>query len=241
MAVEVEDMTDVRSLLSGARGVLFDFDGPVCRLFPDDSSRPLADELRKMVAEAGVAHVLTAEEATDKDPHAVLRAVHRAQRDRRVPSGGVDLVPALEAQVTRGELDAVRRRARPTEGAARLIRRLDGRGALLAVVTNNSARAAAYYLETQGLLHCFDAVHGRTRAVERMKPDPYVVDRALAGLGLCREEAVMIGDSPADVLAARAAGVPFIGFGRDLHKESELRGAGATMVVGSYAPFLDEA
>ncbi|MFB7332830.1 HAD family hydrolase [Streptomyces adustus] len=241
MAVEVEDTTDVRSLLAGARGVLFDFDGPVCRLFPGGSSRPVADALRTLVAEAGVAHVLTPEEAADKDPHAVLRAVYRAQRDRRLPRRAGDLVRALEDRVTEGELDAVRRGAWPTPGAAELIRRLSVRGARLAVVTNNAARAAAYYLEREGLRGCFDAVHGRTREVERMKPDPYVVERALASLRLRREEAVMIGDSPADAIAARAAGVPFIGFGRDLRKQSELRGAGAALVVDSYALFLDEA
>lgn len=234
MSVDVGGIRDVRSLLAGSRGVLFDFDGPVCRLFPHDSSRSVADELRGLVAEAGHEHLLTAREREDKDPHVVLRAMDRALPD------GDDLVAALEAHVSEREVEAAEK-ALPTPGAARFIRRLAERGVRLAVVTNNSARAASHYLEAEGLLGCFDAVHGRTRDLDRMKPHPDIVRRALVSLGLGREEAVMIGDSPVDVTAAHGAGVGFIGYGRNELKESRLRWAGAGVVVDSYALFLDEA
>ncbi|MCX4990058.1 MULTISPECIES: HAD family hydrolase [unclassified Streptomyces] len=234
MAVDVDEIEDVRALLATARGVLFDFDGPVCRLFPDDSSLPVADELRELVAREGARGLLTAGEARDKDPHAVLRAVHRGRR------GHEGLVGVLEERVSVRELDAARR-AMPTPDAAQLIRTLSGRGLRLAVVTNNSSRAASYYLESHGLRGCFDVVHGRTRDVHLMKPHPDVVIRALRSLGLRPEDAVMIGDSPADVGAAARAGVRFIGYGRNARKESGLRDAGATVVLSSYALLLDEA
>ncbi|WP_230396547.1 HAD family hydrolase [Streptomyces blattellae] len=234
MSVEADAVSDVRSLLTGVRGVLFDFDGPVCRLFPGDSSRPVADELRALVSRAGAYSLLSEEEERDKDPHAVLRAVHRARWDDAA------LVRVLEKTVTKGELYAARRKPELTPGADRLIRGLVGRGLRLAVVTNNSARAASYYLKSTGLRGCFAAVHGRTRDIDRMKPDPDVVKRALGSLGLCSHEAVMIGDSPADVGAAERAGVGFIGYGRDDRKESELRTAGAKLVLSSYARLLDE-
>jgi HAD superfamily hydrolase (TIGR01509 family) len=234
MSVETDVVSDARSLLTGVRGVLFDFDGPVCRLFPGDSSRPVADELRALVSRAGADSLLTEEEERVKDPHAVLRAVHRERRD------DADLVGALEKTVTEGELYAARREPDLTPGVDRLIRELVGRGLRLAVVTNNSARAASYYLRSKGLLGCFAAVHGRTRDIDRMKPDPDVVNRALHSLGLRSHEAVMIGDSPADVGAAEKAGVGFIGYGRDDRKESELRRVGAELVLNSYACLLDE-
>ncbi|MFD3501697.1 HAD family hydrolase [Streptomyces sp. NPDC058678] len=233
MAVEVDAVRGGGALLSGVRGVLFDFDGPVCRLFPNGSSLPVADELRALLARAGAKQLLTAREEQGKDPHAVLRAVHRASPERE------DLVDALEEHVSVREVAAAHK-AWPTPGAAELIRRLSQRGLRLAVVTNNSARAASSYLESHGLQGCFDVVHGRTRDLDLMKPHPDVVVRALRSLGLRREEAVMIGDSPADVNAARRAGVRFIGFGRNSHKESELRGAGAPVVLNSYAVWLDE-
>ncbi|MDO0934248.1 HAD family hydrolase [Streptomyces sp. DG2A-72] len=233
MFVEVGEASDVRSLLDEARGVLFDFDGPVCRLFPNGSSRPVANALRCLVAKAGVKSLLTAEEKQAKDPHAVLRAVHRGRRE------DTGLVGALEREVTKGELEAVRR-AELTPGADELIRRLARRGQRLAVVTNNSAEAVSYYLESKGLSDCFTAVHGRTSDIDRMKPAPHVVEQALQALQLCGPEAVMIGDSEADVHAAQSAGVPFVGFGRNERKEAELRRAGAKLVLNSYARLLDE-
>lgn len=233
MAVELGEAMDARAVFSGIRGVLFDFDGPICRLFPDGSSLPVADELRELVARAGIKGLLTDQERLDKDPHLVLRAVHRARPAHQ------GLADALEQRVSKRELDAART-ALPTPGAAELIRRLSDRGFLLGVVTNNSARAASHYLESQGLRACFDVVHGRTREVDLMKPHPDVVLRALRSLGLRHEDAVMIGDSPADVDAASSAGIRFVGFGRNHRKETKLRGAGAKVVLSSYALLLDE-
>jgi HAD superfamily hydrolase (TIGR01509 family) len=245
MSVDVRDTREVRPSLEGTEGVLFDFDGPVCRLFPHNSSLPVAKELRGLVTGAGLESLLvTDEEKRGKDPHAVLLAVHRAMRDGRVRRRTVgDLVGTLEALLSRREVDAAAK-AEPTKGAAELIRRLAGRGVRLAVVTNNSARAASAYLESSGLGECFAVVHGRTRDLDRMKPHPDIVHRALAslaGLGVGPERTVMIGDSPADVRAAHGAGVDFIGYGRDETKESKLRAAGATTVLNSYALLLDEA
>ena len=39
-----------------------DFAGPICRLFPDGSSKPVADELRETVDRFGAGDVLTADQ-----------------------------------------------------------------------------------------------------------------------------------------------------------------------------------
>lgn len=51
--------------------------------------------------------------------------------------------------------------------------------------------------------------------------------------------ALMIGDTTSDFLAAREAGVPFLGYARNAHKEKLLRGAGATTVVDSLELLLN--
>ncbi|NUR00977.1 MAG: HAD family hydrolase [Streptomyces sp.] len=233
MSLEVRTASDTPSLLSRARGVLFDFDGPICRLWSKEFSRSVAEALWKRVCKEGPTDLLMREGPLSDDPHAVLRAVH-GSRDHQ------DLLGILEAQVAEKELVAARREAQPTRDAAKLIRRMAGRGLRLAVVTNNSAGAASYYLESQGLAGCFRAVHGRTRDLDRMKPNPYMLLSALNSLGLRPDQVVMIGDSPADVIAAREAEVPFIGYGRNERKESDLRRAGAERVLDSYALLLDE-
>ncbi|GAA2481139.1 HAD-IA family hydrolase [Streptomyces longisporus] len=249
MAFERDDIVGARELLksaapaegpSGRRCVLFDFDGPICRLFPDDSSMRVADELRKTIAAARLTHVLTAYERTHKDPHVVLRAVHRAGRERHLENI-TGLVRTLEAQVTKGELEAVPD-ALPTEHADELIRRLTERGFSLAVVTNNSPLAADRYLRSRKLEDCFDTVQGRTADPDLMKPDPDVLHRALKILGVAPKDAVMVGDTPTDFQAAvRAGGIAFIGYGRNEEKRARLRDAQAKPVIGSYAPLLEEA
>lgn len=57
-------------------------------------------------------------------------------------------------------------------------------------------------------------------------------------MGAAPATALMIGDTPSDLLAARAAGVPFLGYARTERKGELLRDAGATVVVDSLEPVL---
>lgn len=82
---------------------------------------------------------------------------------------------------------------------------LRSRGARLACVTNKPARFTLPLLERFALAQYFDAVvSGDT--VARRKPDPEPLRAACRQLGVAVAEAVMIGDSDNDALAARAAG-----------------------------------
>ncbi|MGW0474486.1 HAD family hydrolase [Streptomyces coeruleorubidus] len=242
MAVDVDVFTDVSRALAGARCVLFDFDGPICRLFPEDRSKPIADELRRELDAFGASHVLGAAERTHKDPHVVLGAVHRAQRAGA--PGLRELLRVLEERLAAGELAAAELVAAHHEWhtpyADALIRKLARRGATLAVVTNNSPLAAAAHLDRRGLLPYFTTVQGR-RADDPglMKPHPDVLFRALRVLGLGPGDAVMIGDTPTDVEAAARAGVEFVGYGRNERKVRALCQAEAPTVITSYGPLIE--
>lgn len=229
-AASADELLDV---IEDANCVLFDFDGPICRLFAKESSRPVADEIRSLVraSDPGLYAALSDAELTDKDPHVVLRA---AQRERP----GAPVVAELAAAVARGESEAARS-APLTEGVDRFVERLAARGLRLAVVTNNAAEVAQGYLRMHGLArHFHGRVHGRPADPDLMKPHPYILEQALRDLGARADDAVMIGDTPTDVLAARGAGVRFVGYGRNAAKEAALRSAGASLVLNSYAGLL---
>ncbi|MFE9170641.1 HAD family hydrolase [Streptomyces kebangsaanensis] len=218
-------------LISRARVVLWDFDGPVCGLFAGHSSERVAAELVRGLESRGPRGLLTERERESLDPLAVLRAV-----GRRHP--GSDLVAGLEARLTQEEMRAASS-ARPTPYADALIRAWAARGSRLAVTTNNSPLVVRKYLDSRGLAPCFDPhVYGRTRDLERLKPDPYCLNRALNATGAAPGRALMIGDTPSDHEAARRAGVPFLGYARNARKEKLLREAGATVVVESLEPVL---
>ncbi|MFB7089478.1 HAD family hydrolase [Streptomyces sp. NPDC056296] len=221
----------LRELVSGARVVLWDFDGPVCRLFAGYSADRVAGELVDWLERLGLKELLSEEEQVHPDPHVLLGAVDR----RRHRS---DLAADFEERLTREELRAVPT-ARPTAYADPLIRTWTALGVGLAVTTNNSPRVVGEYLATRGLLDCFAPhIYGRTRDLHLLKPDPYCLNRALRAMGAAPGQALMVGDTTSDLTAARRAGVPFLGYARNDEKAKLLRQAGAETVVHSLEPVL---
>lgn len=99
---------------------------------------------------------------------------------------------------------------RPMPGAGELLVALRERGILRAVVTTRSRRSSIPSLERTGLLPLLDTVVS-AEDVSRHKPDPEPLLLAISRLNVAVEGTVMVGDTPADVNAARAAGVLSVG------------------------------
>ncbi|MEV7190682.1 HAD family hydrolase [Streptomyces sp. NPDC093510] len=216
----------LRGLTGPVRFVLFDFDGPICRLFAGHSAERVAKDLVLWLEERGLHGLLTDDERQLADPYVVLRAV-----DRRHPRS--DLVDELEEWLTRQELNAVAS-AWPTAYADKLIRTWTAVGVRLAVTTNNAPWPVESYLGTRDLLQCFAPhIYGRTQNLRLLKPDPHCVNRALTAMGADPAATLMIGDAPSDCVAARRAGVRFLGFARNERKAGLLREAGAEHLVDS--------
>ncbi|MFF5013894.1 HAD family hydrolase [Streptomyces sp. NPDC001165] len=228
---DANEIEKLRELITAARVVLWDFDGPICRLFARHKAARVAAELVEWLELQGLRGLLTDTERDTLDPQVVLRAV-----DRRHP--GSDLVAEVEERLTQEELRAAAS-ALPTAYADPLIRTWTAVGSRLAITTNNSPRVVRAYLEQRGLDACFAPhVYGRTQDLHLLKPDPHCLNRALNGTGAPPTKALMIGDTPSDLLAAREAGVPFLGYARHEGKEKLLRAAGAERVVRSLEPLL---
>ncbi len=77
-----------------------------------------------------------------------------------------------------------------------------------AVVTNKPIAMTEALLESLGIRAQFAAVYGG-ESLPMRKPHPMMLHAAMAEMGVTR--AVMVGDGPHDVSAARAAGIPMIG------------------------------
>lgn len=226
-----KDTEQLRELIARTRIVLWDFDGPICRLFAGHKAERVAIDLVDWLEGRGLHGLLTEDERQSLDPHVVLRAV-----DRRHP--GSDLVAELEERLTQEELRATSS-AMPTAYADPLIRTWTAVGSRLAIATNNSPRVVRAYLNSRGLLSCFSPhIYGRTQNLHQLKPDPHCLNRGLSAIGAAPSSALMIGDTPSDLAAANSAGVPFLGYARNARKEKLLREAGATCVVESLRSVL---
>ncbi|MEV5353396.1 HAD family hydrolase [Streptomyces sp. NPDC052693] len=223
---------ELRELLAPVRYVLWDLDGPICRLFAGHPANEVARELVKELERLGLDGLLSEEERFDPDPQAVLLLI-----DRRHADGAP--IARLEQWLTEQELTAVPR-ALPTPYADPLIRTWSALGARFAITTNNSARAAAAYIESRQLTGCFPHIYGRTGDLARMKPHPYCLSRALESLGAHPSQALMLGDAGTDYEAARVLGVPFLGYARNQRKLDLLTTAGVdrSHIVGSLEDVL---
>lgn len=215
----------MRDLIDAAKTVLFDFDGPLCHLFQGRPPSVVAERLRQ-VAGGGTADGLLPE--TD-DPLEILRAAF--EQPVLVERG---VAAAIERALTEEE-SAAAPAAFPTAYADALVRTLAATGRQLAVTTNNSARAVERYLATRLTGELFTGrIHGRSaEGPLRLKPDPDCLLRALESTGTHAHDALMIGDAPRDLAAARTAGVSFLGYARNEGKAEQLRSAGAEHLVDS--------
>lgn len=101
----------------------------------------------------------------------------------------------------------VGRRARPYPDVIEALDRLRGMGLKLGIVTNKYHRFAIRLLQKFQMSSLFDLVVGGD-TLEVRKPNPLPILHACDCLGVPVSQTIYIGDSPIDVEAATAAGVP---------------------------------
>jgi HAD superfamily hydrolase (TIGR01509 family) len=161
---------------------------------------------------------------------------------RHIGMGGDQLIEALcGAEAEERDGDAIRaaegrhyfamiEEVEPLEGARDLIVDLKESGHRVVLASSAKPQEVDHYLD---LLDARDLADDWTSAgdVERTKPAPDLVQTAIEKIG--GGPAVMVGDSPWDCEAARAAGVQTIAVLTGGFSEAELRAAGAIAVFGS--------
>lgn len=205
--------------------VLFDFDGTlvdssraICRAF----NEALATEARPAVPDEAIRPMIGR-------PLVEMFATVDAQADRE----------ALERYVGayRAAWDLI---AVPlTSPLPAMMETIDGLGRhrKLGVVTSRLSSGAHRIIDALGLSGRFDVVVGLEH-VARPKPDPEAVHLALGRLGARAERAMMVGDTPDDVLAGRAAGAVAVGVTTGVYDRRALLEAGADAVVDGLAGVL---
>ncbi len=106
--------------------------------------------------------------------------------------------------------------------ARRCLDSLKNVGLKLALVSNGSRSRVESELAKFGLRPSFQAVLlGEKR--EELKPSPVMLERALEAIRVRPQGAVYVGDSPADIQAAKSAGVPSFAIARGPIQNERLR------------------
>lgn len=129
--------------------------------------------------------------------------------------------------------DHIADRSQPFDGVVETLDLFRKSGAPMGVCTNKPQALTVKLLEVLQLIDYFPVVLGADK-VRNRKPHPDHLLETISGLNAAPEQAIMIGDSTADVEAARGAGVPIIvvSFG---YSDVAPHDLGADLVIDNFA------
>lgn len=188
--------TSPASALPAFKAVLFDFEGTLVDF--QWQLGPAQAELRAAIAMLGL--------EGDEFIHGNYATMWNAAADRLEPLGRMDEMRAALCPIyDRWDADALARWA-PRPGAAALLRQLVSSGLRTGMVSNVGRTALAAALRRFGLAEWLKPVVSRDD-VNSMKPGAEGILRVLAEWQLDADDVLFVGDSRADVRAARAAGL----------------------------------
>jgi len=187
------------------RAVLFDLDGTLL-----DTAEDIASALNRALAEQQVTP-LAAQRIRELIGRGAPLLVRRVVA--RLPSRPWPVDAQLLLQRFYFHYDHMHEtheyQARPYPGVAEGLAQLHARGLRIAVVTNKARHAAAALLGQLHLSDYVEVVVGGDNVTQR-KPHPQPLLLACEALRVDVGEALMVGDSAVDVLAARAAGMRIV-------------------------------
>ena len=173
----------------------------------------------------------------------------REQIHGQVGKGGDNLLPSLLPDASEEEQQAIDERhgeiykgelmptARPFPRAGDLLRRTKDEGLKVVLASSAGGEEIDHYVGLLGK----DLISFTTGKddVEASKPCPDIFEAALRKGGLKPDEAIVIGDTPYDVIAAKRAGLECIAVLAGGFAGAELRGAGAMAVYQDAADLFD--
>ncbi|HJU10975.1 MAG TPA: HAD family hydrolase, partial [Candidatus Binataceae bacterium] len=206
---------------------LFDFDNTLAALEKEvdwaASRQDLESFLRSEGVDEGVFREFPTRNLTLYD--ALLRRSAMSRRDSASLMRQASVI--IEAHELRGI-----KSASPMPGAIKMLQALHRAGKRIAIVTSNSAVTASRWLTLHTLNAEVGAIVGRDSLLP-LKPAPEMVLHAIALSRATVRETVMVGDSQADLNAARHAQIGFFGVAGTAETKSQLVAAGAREVFQS--------
>ncbi|MGE4280324.1 MAG: phosphoglycolate phosphatase [Magnetospirillum sp.] len=206
------------------RAAIFDLDGTLIDSLPD-----LTNAVNKMLADWGEAPLTGADVGPMVGDGAATLVTRAFNARGGLP--GPDVAPFLQRFLDHYEPHAADE-TKPWPGVAETLEYLRDKGVILAVCTNKPTKATHDVLAALNLDHFFAVVVGGDDA-PALKPNPAHINAVLDRLGIHHEEAVMVGDSINDVLAAKGANMPVVvvSFGYSRVPPHEL---GADLVIDDF-------
>jgi pyrophosphatase PpaX len=122
-------------------------------------------------------------------------------------------------------------------GVRETLGKLQAAGIKMGIVTSKVRITSEMGLKLCGLYDYFDVIV-TVQDVERAKPDPEGIRKALKELGSEKEGAVMVGDSHYDIEAAHNAGIPSVAVGWSMKGIPYLKQYNPTFIIDDIRELL---
>lgn len=206
------------------RAVLFDLDGTLV-----DSAPDIAASVNTLLARHALGP-LTLEQVKSMIGHGIEKTVERAFGACGKPLTPGDLA-IRNAEMIDIYADNLTNLTVLMPGAAEAVEALRGHGVQIGVATNKPQRPTELVLDHFGLTPLVGCAIGGDAGVNK-KPAPDILLAALDRLGVEPWDAVMVGDSGADVQSARGAGILSIAV-RGGYAHAPIESLGADVVIDS--------
>ncbi|MEP3666066.1 MAG: phosphoglycolate phosphatase, partial [Roseibium sp.] len=184
------------------RAILFDLDGTLIDSVPD-----IATSVNLLLVSEGLVP-LTVHEVRSMIGHGIAKLVKRAFKARDIALEGARHVAMTERMMDIYK-DHLTDQTVLLSGTEDILRHYQGTGCRVAIVTNKPEGFSREILDHFELSAMIDCVVGGDTGPER-KPAPDMLLHALKQMKVPASDALMVGDSPADIDAARAAGIKSI-------------------------------
>ncbi|SDU02868.1 phosphoglycolate phosphatase [Stappia sp. ES.058] len=212
------------------RALLFDLDGTLVDSVPD-----IADAINAVLVANGFP-ALEVADVRKMVGNGIRKLVERAfeASGKSLEEDELTTMTARMMEVYRKGLTVA---TTPMPGAAAAAAWLRQRGHRLAVVTNKPEAFAREIVKHFGFETAFTVVVGGDTCATR-KPDPEMLFHACRELGVAPEDAILVGDSPADIDAALAGGFPSIAV-RGGYTNIAVEDLGATCVIDTLEDLAD--
>ena len=204
------------------QAVVWDLDGTLI-----DSAADLAAVLNALLGENGLAP-LSVDEVKMMIGGGIARLVQRG-----CSASGRDVtqaeLAALSERFLQRYAESATDRTTLYPGVAEVLPELRRLGLRQAVCTNKPWAIARSILRDLGIAGYFSAIVGGDSTAEK-KPHPLPLLACLESLRVAKADAVMVGDSAADVAAGHAAGLPVV-LVRHGYSNEPLEGLGAEVLI----------
>ncbi|MEM3054721.1 MAG: HAD family hydrolase [Candidatus Bathyarchaeia archaeon] len=207
------------------RAVVFDLDGTIVKFNID--FRAVRAEVRSLLLKEGMpASVLSINESIFE----MLKKMEIFMKNNGKTTAKIEEVRRKALAIAENhELEAAKTTSLQP-GVKEILKALKDMGLRVGICTVNSQKSVDYILKKFKISEFFDAVTTRDD-VRNVKPNTEHLEATLKALGVNPKEALVVGDSPADMKCAKELGVIAVALPTGMSAPKELADAGANYII----------